>query len=238
MGDPRKIRRKYDTPSHPWQKTRIEGEIILKREYGLKNKQEIWRLTSQLKAFKGQLKRLNALGGAQADKEKEQLRNKLLSLGLITKTDPLETVLGLETKDLMERRLQTVLCRKNLARTTTQARQFIVHRHITVAGKKVTVPSYLVKVDEEDSIAFVQSSSLADPMHPERYEEMPKEKEVKKRVPKEEEEVAAFEEVPKDEEQLAKDLTKKEQEKAKEAKSGAAPEKTDEKESEKKGEQK
>ena len=44
MGDPRKIRKKYETPTHPWQKDRIDEEKTLTIEFGLKNKKEIWRM--------------------------------------------------------------------------------------------------------------------------------------------------------------------------------------------------
>ncbi|MDP7610203.1 MAG: 30S ribosomal protein S4, partial [Candidatus Woesearchaeota archaeon] len=44
MGDPKKQRKKYSKPSHPWQTERIEVEKVLMKEYGLKNKKEIWRV--------------------------------------------------------------------------------------------------------------------------------------------------------------------------------------------------
>jgi len=213
MGDPKKIRKKYSTPTHPWQKDRIEEEIALKKEYGLKNKREIWVVASKLNKFKDQFKTLNAQTGTQAEKEKEQLKDKLLSLGLIKTDSPLGVVLGLDTKDLMERRLQTIVLRKNLARSINQARQFIVHRHIMVGRKKVTSPSYIVKVGEENQVSFVQTSTLSDPSHPERYEEVPKGREVKKKKEeKKKEEVAAFEEVPVDEEEIVKEIDSKKEE--------------------------
>lgn len=217
MGDPKKIRKKYSTPAHPWQKIRIEEEIALKREYGLKNKKEIWIMDSMFKNFRNQVKRLYTMRGKQAEIEKEQIKNKLLSLGLLKPESSLDSVLGLEVKDIMERRLQTVLFRKSLARSMNQARQFIVHRHVVVAGKKITSPSYLVKVGEEAQISFVDSSALADPNHPERYEEMPsvkkkaKSKEETKPEKKEIETIAAFEEVHKTEEDIVKDIKPKEQ---------------------------
>lgn len=217
MGDPKKIRRKYSTPSHPWQKVRIEEEIVLKREYGLKNKKEIWIMDSMLKNFRNQVKRLYTMGGKQAEIEKEQIKTKLLSLGLLKSESSLDTILGLGVKDIMERRLQTILLRKNLARSMNQARQFIVHRHIIIAGKKITSPSYLVKIGEEAQISFVDSSAFADPNHPERYEEetpmkkKEKPKEGKKPKEKETEAIAAFEEVHKTEEDIVKDIKPKEQ---------------------------
>jgi small subunit ribosomal protein S4 len=80
----------------------------------------------------------------------------------------LDDVLGVRLKNILERRLQTMICRKGLARTMTQARQFIVHEHITVGGKKITAPSHLVTVQEEPTISFVSNSTLASAEHPER----------------------------------------------------------------------
>ena len=41
MGDPKKIRKSYRTPSHPWQKQRIVEEDELLKTYGIKNKTHI-----------------------------------------------------------------------------------------------------------------------------------------------------------------------------------------------------
>ena len=46
MGDPKFPSKHYNTPSHPWQKVRIEEERTLIHQYGLKNKKEIWKAVS------------------------------------------------------------------------------------------------------------------------------------------------------------------------------------------------
>ena len=43
MGDPKRLRKKYETPSHPWEEERIKRETELMKKYGLKNKREIWK---------------------------------------------------------------------------------------------------------------------------------------------------------------------------------------------------
>lgn len=213
MGDPKKIRKKYRGPSHPWQKTRIEEEKALTKEYALQIKKEIWKANSLLDDFKNQVKKLNAMISVQAEKEKNDFKTKMISLGLMKAEDELDHILSLGIKDILERRLQTMLFRKNLARTMKQARQFIIHRHVAVNGTKVTVPSYLVKINEENSITFSLGSTLSDPNHPERFEELPKDKETKKKdkeeKKKQEEEALAFEDVPKDEEAIVKDIKPK-----------------------------
>ena len=49
---------------------------------------------------------------------------------------------------LLERRLDNVVYRLGFASTRRQARQFVVHGHILVNGKKVNIPSYLVSVGD------------------------------------------------------------------------------------------
>ena len=56
MGDPRKTRKKYETPMHPWIAGRIEDEKAVTQKFGTKNKKEIWRMVSALKRFKDQAK--------------------------------------------------------------------------------------------------------------------------------------------------------------------------------------
>lgn len=168
MGDPRKPKKKYSKPSHPWQKARIEEEKALAKEYGFKNKKEIWKMNSIMNKYKEQSKKLIALSGPQAEAEKKQLIKKLFSLGIIPETSKIDDALALTLKDLLERRLQTRVYRQNLARSAVQARQFITHNHIMVGNNIITSPSYLVKKTEESLIRFVPSSSLSDPEHAER----------------------------------------------------------------------
>ena len=49
---------------------------------------------------------------------------------------------------LLERRLDNVVYRMGIAPSRTQARQIVNHAHISVNGKKVTIPSYIVKAGD------------------------------------------------------------------------------------------
>ncbi|MEE9525299.1 MAG: 30S ribosomal protein S4 [Candidatus Woesearchaeota archaeon] len=187
MGDPKKHRKTFSTPKKAWEKERIDEEKELIREYHFKNKQEIWKLNSKLRNFARQAKKLIASTTEQSEKEEIQLLTKLKKLGLLPESGDLDDVLGISTKNIIERRLQSIAFKNGLARTMKQARQFIVHGHILVDGKKVTSPNYLVPKDKEGRVEFYQGSALIDPMHPERKQEekLPK-KPVKeeKKVPK------------------------------------------------------
>ncbi|MBU0535452.1 MAG: 30S ribosomal protein S4 [Nanoarchaeota archaeon] len=185
MGDPKKTRKKYETPPHPWKKDRIEEERVLVREYGMSNKKEVYKMRSMLKNFKDQAKNLIALKTAQGEKEKKQILIKLNKLGLMAESSTVDPILDLTLRDVLERRLQTQVYKKNLAKTMKQARQFIVHGHITIGPKRMTSPSYLVSTEEETQLNFAQSSKINNIDHPERFVKEDAEKKAAKEKKKE-----------------------------------------------------
>jgi len=188
MGSPKKQRKKFSTPSHPWQKERILAEKDLLNSYGLRRKYEIWKMNTILKNFTSQAKNLIAAHTPQSEIERNQLLAKTSSLGLIEISAKIDDVLSLALKDIMERRLQTLVYRKNLAHSLKQARQFIIHEHISIGDKTITAPSYLVPLSEESNIKFSQGSVLVDVNHPERkIEEKKTEKKVKEKPEKKQE---------------------------------------------------
>ncbi len=168
MGDPKKFKKKYDTPAHPWSKQAIEKEGQLRKDYGLKKKKEIYIASSFLKKYKDIAKRLIADKSVQGAKERQQMMEKLQRLGLLPADAKLDQVLSLELKDILERRLQSLVCRKGLAKSMNQARQFITHRHIMIGAKEITSPSYVASLQEESELAFQNRSALKSTDHPER----------------------------------------------------------------------
>ncbi len=169
MGDPKQLRKKYNTPRHPWVRANIESERVVLKDYGLVKKKEIHIANSFIKKYRDIAKRLIATRTLpQAQKEKEQILGKLQELGLLPAGAELEQILGLELKDVLSRRLQSVVYRKGLARSMNQARQFITHRHLMIGDQEISSPSYLVSVIEEGAVTFKQKSALADAEHPER----------------------------------------------------------------------
>ncbi len=168
MGDPKFPKKKYKTPSHPWQKKRIEEEKVLMKEYGLKNKKEIWKMVSVLRSYHQQAKSLIVSRTAQADKERIQMMGKLVSYGLVDTGAHLDDVLGLTVRNILDRRLQTMLVKRGLASSVKQARHFITHMHVMVGEKIITSPSYLVTSAESTNIRFAPRSVLSDIAHPAR----------------------------------------------------------------------
>ena len=171
MGDPKFARKHYTTPPHPWDGTRISEEKQICRKYGLKNKRELWKTQTVLRDIRSQARELQARQrseDSQSIKEVEQLIERLKRVGLLHGKADLNDILTLEVEALLSRRLQTQIYLKGLARTIKQARQLIVHGHVSVDGRKVTVPSYIVKDGEAETIDFYNNSPFISDMHPER----------------------------------------------------------------------
>lgn len=166
MGDPKKQRKKYKTPRHPWQKDRIENELKILGKYGLRNKKEIWKFKTKVETFRKEAKGLLALSPEDAKKVQDEMMHKLNRIGMLPATATLDDVLGLAIEDLLERRLQTIVVHKGLARTMDQARQMITHGHIAIAGSRVTSPSHIVLRAEETEIAFSPTSPFSKSDHP------------------------------------------------------------------------
>jgi len=226
MGDPKFSRRKYVTPSHPWQKERIDAENELIRKFGLKNKTELWKVQSLLRTFRKRARELQArvrYGDKQAEKEMEELLKRLDKIGVLGDEASLDDVLVLDTEDLLGRRLQTMTYLKGLSNSHKQARQFIVHGHISIGDRRVTVPGYLVKREEEDIIDYLSKSPLADELHPARPKEEGEEWEGP--LPADEAPAEAKEPAPK---KPSEEVPKPEEPKAEEPKDADKPAKTDE----------
>ncbi|MCD6382927.1 MAG: 30S ribosomal protein S4 [Thermoplasmata archaeon] len=173
MGDPRFLRKRYESPSHPWQAERIAEEKEILFKFGLKNKRELWKAQSILRGFRAQARELQArarTGEGQAMREIKNLMEKLYSLGLLPKDADLNDVLGLTVEDILSRRLQSIVYSRGLAVTIKQARQLIVHGHIYLNGRRVTIPGYLVRRAEEDTIMYNPSSPFSNEEHPMRPE--------------------------------------------------------------------
>jgi len=202
MGDPRKLRKKYTPPKHPWEADRIGEEKALVNSFGLRNKKEIWRAAATVRKFRY---RARALVGIPVDKrkgEEDRLLGKLQKMGLLKEGATLDDALSLKTEDLLSRRLQTLVWRRGLAGTLAQARQLITHGHISVSKRRVNSPGMTISLDEENTIDWygepvkiVRKAGVPEPQKeepkPEKKEEKPKKekkprkKPVKKKAEKE-----------------------------------------------------
>lgn len=158
MGDPKKPRKKWEGPRHPWRKEVLVQELKLLGMYGLRNKRELWRAQTIIRKFRHQARSLLAAPKEIREQAEKALLKRLYHLGLLHENAALEDVLGLTVEDLLERRLQTIVYKKGLARTIYQARQLIVHGHIAIAGRRVTSPGYIVSREEEELVDYAPTS--------------------------------------------------------------------------------
>ena len=168
MGDPKKQRKKYDTPRFAWRKDILQEELKLLGQYGLRNKHELWRHKTMLSKVRGIARSLVGKTPEERAKMENELLARLKKLGVLQETAVLDNVLDLAIEDLLERRLQTIVFRKGLTRTIYQSRQLVTHGHVAVGNRRVTVPSYIVSKEEEQQIAYAPQSALANPAHPTR----------------------------------------------------------------------
>lgn len=152
MGDPRKPRKQYERPRRLWDKQRIENDSKLVEEYGLKNMRELWKSQSWIRIKRQNARKLLALPIEEKEGKEKELIGSLQKVGILRDNATLDDVLSLTVKDALERRIQTMVWRKGLANTAKQARQFIVHGHISLNGRKADRPSQVVPKIMEGSI--------------------------------------------------------------------------------------
>jgi small subunit ribosomal protein S4 len=173
MGYPGKNTKQYSTPQRRFEKGRIEAERNIAITYGLRNKREIWKANSILKKHRGGAREVLAMVSALGETPKttarrEELISSLVRYGLVGAGATTDDVLSLKLENILERRLQTIVYRRGLARSPKQARQLITHGHIAINGQRVSVPGYMVRAAEESGIAYYATSSLADDANGER----------------------------------------------------------------------
>ncbi len=160
MGAPRRNRRKYQKPKDIWNLQRIHEDNTLKEEYGLKNMKELWKVQSKISGIRGTVRELLSGRAANPLVETNILSN-LSRYGIISSTSTLDNVLDLNANAFLERRLQSVVFRKGLARSMRQARQLIVHGFISINGRKVDKPGYTVSPSEENYIGYYKPIDIA-----------------------------------------------------------------------------
>ena len=162
MGDPRKLKKKYDIPKRIWDTERITEEGALKKEYGLKNTRELWIARKVLRKIRREARSLLSLGERGQNKAKELLAS-TVRLGFAKAGTTLDGLLALNMRDILERRLQTRVVKLGLAKTMLQARQLITHGFIAVNGRKLSAPGYTVPVSEERGIVLYKPIDLSTP---------------------------------------------------------------------------
>jgi len=160
MGDPKTSRRGWQKPKRPLNYDLIMEELKILGTFGLKTKRELWKTQTELSRVRLQARSLLALRQDERERKEPILMQSLSKIGLVNEDSTLDDVLNLQVTDLLSRRLQTIAQRKLYFKTPYQARQAIVHGHIMIGDSVVTIPSYVVKTDEEAKIHLIPESSF------------------------------------------------------------------------------
>jgi small subunit ribosomal protein S4 len=147
----RNLRKKFKRPKKPWNLELIQERSALRSEYGLRRSKEIYVSREILRGYRERAKSLIAHSN---ESEKSLLLNKLAKMGMLKEGAGLDDVLALDVKNVLERRLQTVVFKKGMATSMKHARQLIVHGRVSVNGVRTKYPSYLVALDEESKIGW------------------------------------------------------------------------------------
>ena len=144
-------------PRRPFEKERLDQELKLVGEYGLRCKSEVWRVKVMLAKIRKAARVLLTLDEKDPRRlfEGNALLRRLIRIGVLDEEHmKLDYVLGLKIEDFLERRLQTQVFKLGLAKSVHHARVLIRQRHIRVRKQLVNVPSFVVRVDSAKHIDF------------------------------------------------------------------------------------
>lgn len=149
-----------------WTSDQLNTELYIMGSYGLRNKRELWKAQTEVARIRNQARALLALSTeARAEKEK-RLLNFLNRLNMAKEGATLDDILNLKVEDLLERRLQTIVMKKSGTKSPYQARQVVSHGHVSIGNRKVNIPGYLVRAEEEPQILLhieIPSATVAQP---------------------------------------------------------------------------
>jgi small subunit ribosomal protein S4 len=149
MGDPRKAKKSYTRPRSIWTSDQISSELYIVGSYGLRNKKELWKAQTEIARIRNQARSLLSLPIEVRQEKETKLLNYLSRFGLVTPSSTLDDILNLKIEDILERRLQTMVMKRSNLKSPYQARQIVVHGHVSIGNRKINLPGYLVKKDEE-----------------------------------------------------------------------------------------
>jgi len=151
------------TPRRPFEKERLDQELKLIGEFGLRNKREVWRVKYVVTKIRTAARELLTLDEKDPRRlfEGNALLRRLVRIGVLDESKmKLDYVLSLRIDDFLERRLQTQVFKLGLAKSIHHARVLIRQRHIRVRKQVVNVPSFVVRLDSQKHIDFSLKSPL------------------------------------------------------------------------------
>lgn len=123
----------FKKPRRPYEKERLDAELKLVGEYGLRNKRELWRVQYALSRIRNAARELLTLDEKNPKRifEGDALLRRMNRYGLLEENqNKLDYVLALTVENFLERRLQTLVFKSGMAKSIHHARVLIRQRHI------------------------------------------------------------------------------------------------------------
>merc|ERR1712159_447869 len=148
-------------PKRAYDKERLDHELQMLGTYGLKNKREIRRVGLVLSKVRAVARQLLTLEERDPQRvfQGQALMRRMIRYGILDEDKQrLDYVLALKIEDFLERRLQTLVHKRGLAKSIHHARVLIRQKHIRVGRQIVDIPSFMVRMESQPHIEFSLSS--------------------------------------------------------------------------------
>ena len=138
--------KRYNRPRKLYDIALMKSEGALIKKYGLKSRREVWKADFVI----GKIRNIAKTLITASDKDKDEFVKRQAAKGF--NVSSIADVLALSKEDYLKRRLQSIVMAKGLAKTPNQARQFIIHKHVSINGNIINAPSHLTTVEEEATV--------------------------------------------------------------------------------------